>query len=219
MITAYPLSWPDGWPRTPVQQRKRAKFSRSERKYSSAPGGGSWVTHKQLSVADATERVLQELDRLGVAVGNEIMSTNLLLRLDGYPRSNQAEPSDPGVAVYWQGRGESDRKVMAIDLYDRVADNLAAIAATLEAMRSIERHGGAQILDRAFQGFLALPAPGTTSLGWRDVLGVGTEETSLAAARRAFRARAKQCHPDFGGRHDDMVNLNIAMKQAEEALS
>ena len=38
---------------------------------------------------------------------------------------------------------------MAIDAYTRTADNLAAVAATLEAMRAIERHGGAQILERA----------------------------------------------------------------------
>lgn len=27
-INAYPLSWPEGWPRTPAPQRKVARFSR-----------------------------------------------------------------------------------------------------------------------------------------------------------------------------------------------
>ena len=77
--------------------------------------------------------------------GDSIISTNLKLRLDGLPRSDQKEPDDPGVAVYWQ-RLSKPKKVMAIDLYDRIADNLAAIGATLNAMRAIERHGGALIL-------------------------------------------------------------------------
>jgi len=53
---------------------------------------------------------------------------------------------------------------MAIDIYDTVAGNLAAVAATLDAMRAIERHGGAQILKRAFQGFKALPSSTATAL-------------------------------------------------------
>lgn len=62
--------------------------------------------------------------------------------IDGFPRSGQSEPSDGGVAVYWlTSTGET--KCIAIDRYDRVADNLAAVAATLDAMRAIERHGGA----------------------------------------------------------------------------
>ncbi|KVD37855.1 hypothetical protein WJ41_22830 [Burkholderia ubonensis] len=62
-----------------------------------------------------------------------------------------------GVAVYWETRAGA-RRVMAIDQYTRVADNLAAVAATLDAMRAIERHGGARILERAFTGFAALAA-------------------------------------------------------------
>lgn len=153
-ISAYPLHWPAGWPR--AKSRKRAKFGIGERVYSQ--NGGSWISKKNLTIAEATKRVLTELRALGVRDGSAIVSANLELRNDGLPRSGQREPADPGVAVYWQRKGEP-QKVMAIDLYDRVADNLAAVAATLSAMRAIERHGGAQILERAFTGFDALPAP------------------------------------------------------------
>ncbi len=182
-VSAYPLVWPAGWPRN--ETRKRARFSTGERDYRS-----SYITHKQLSIATATKRVLAELTRLDVEDGNAIVSTNLQLRLDGLPRSTQGEPTDPGAAVYWQ-RGGGAMRVMAIDLYDRVADNLAAIAATLSAMRAIERHGGARILERAFTGFNALPPPRSC---W-DVLGLrpGADRHDIEAA---FRTLAKRYHPD-----------------------
>jgi len=170
-IDAYPLTWPEGWKRTPPARRVRAKFSKGERQYSSAPGGGSRFTHRDITIADGVRRVLAELDRLGVAAGDSIISTNVRVRLDGLPYSTSSEPDDPGAAVYWRRRKEASPRCMAIDRYDRVADNLAAIAATLNAMRAIERHGGAVILERAFTGFTALPPPGKTAArGWRDVL-------------------------------------------------
>lgn len=92
MTTAYPLSWPSGWPRSST--RKRARFSTGERDYRS-----SYITHKQLSIAEAIKRVLFELTRLGVEDEDAIVSTNLQLRLDGLPRSSQSEPDDPGAAV------------------------------------------------------------------------------------------------------------------------
>jgi hypothetical protein len=85
---------------------------------------------------------------------------------------------------------------MAIDLYDRVADNLAAIAATLNAMRAIERHGGAQILERAFTGFDALPAPDA-----RDpfaLLGLRPGATPEVIQAK-FRELARSRHPDTPG--------------------
>ena len=80
--------------------------------------------------------VLAELARLGIGEQDTVISTNVPTRLDGLPRSGAREPFDPGVAVYWQERSGA-RRVMAIDRYTTVADNLAAVAATLEAMRAI----------------------------------------------------------------------------------
>ena len=100
MTQAYPLAWPQGWPR--ARQRKRAKFGKGERQYYS--NGSSWMNKRELTISDATQRVLSELQTLGVPHGEAVISTNLELRLDGLPRSGQAEPSDPGVAVYWRRR-------------------------------------------------------------------------------------------------------------------
>ena len=199
-MQAYPLSWPSGWPRTTAGKRTRAKFSKGERQYSSTPDGSHWTRQKDITVADGTTRVLDSLRKFGVLEGDAIISTNLKRRLDGLPRSGQAAPDDPGVAVYWQRIGETGHKVMAIDQYDRVEHNLAAIAATLEAMRAIERHGGAQILDRAFTGFAALPAPGNTARrAWRDVLGIPDTDKRLTSAEASYKRLRSQYHPDKNG--------------------
>lgn len=187
-IQSYPLQWPPGWRRTEGYRRKAASFS----KYGN-----------RLSVIDGVERVLEELERLRIGRNDVVISTNVRTRLDGLPRSDQAEPSDPGAAVYWR-KGKLTRS-MAIDRYHRVADNLAAIAATLEAMRAIERHGGAEILDRAFTGFVALPAPEQPF----QVLGVGANATRVEVDE-AYRRLAAKHHPDKGGTDAEMARINAA---------
>jgi hypothetical protein len=200
---AYPLFWPQGWRRTPAHERKRAKFSRSERQYSSEPGGSSWTRKKDLTIADGTERVLHVLNQMGYNK-SVVISSNLMLRNDGLPRSGQREPDDPGVAVFW-GNGNSARCI-AVDQYERVADNLAAIAATLEAMRAIERHGGAAILERAFTGFTALPAP---EQPWQT-LGLDTSNPTPDQVDDAYRRLAMKHHPDRGGDASEMARINAA---------
>jgi len=213
-ITAYPLTWPTGWKRTDPSQREHARFGKKVTR-----SGSNWARHEELTVAEATARVLAELQRMGLGRDDVVISTNLVLRMDGLPRSDQKAPSDPGAAVYWQDRA-GGRKVMAIDRYHRVADNLAAVAATLDAMRAIERHGGAAILDRAFTGFTALPAPGAAAAPrhWRDVLCVGTAHLSAQQLKDVFRRCASAAHPDKGGSDADMAAVNAAYEQAKAEL-
>lgn len=203
-IERYPLTWPAGWKRTAPIQQIRAQFYRAERtEYGHRPGG-------RLSVADALTRIANELRRLGVTEDEVIVSTNLRLRIDGLPRGDQAEPDDTGAAVYWlpPGAAPTDaQKCMAIDRYDRVADNLGAIAATLEALRAIERHGGGAILERAFQGFTALPER-AGGRGWRDVLKFSAQAAvNREMIKDSFRILAKQLAPDHGGNRDDYEEL------------
>ena len=197
--TRYPLQWPEGWKRTQSYQRKAATFSRQG---------------KALTVFDGVQRVLDELQRLGVHQDDVIVSTNLQTRLDGLPRSNQARPGDPGVCVYWKP-AKSPMRCMAVDRYDEVQDNLAAVAATLEAMRSIERHGGAAILDRAFTGFAALPAPAGGKRDWWTVLELPST-ASQAEIRDAFNRLAREHHPDRGGTDERMAEI---IRARDEALS
>jgi hypothetical protein len=132
------------------------------------------------------------------------------------PRAGQREPDDPGAAVYWRKRNQ-EMRAMAIDRYDRVADNLAAIGATLEAMRAIERHGGAEILDRTFRGFKALPDKATEA--WRDVLNFGHESRITPDdVDRRFAELVKKHHPDMGGDAAEFQRIVEARNQARKEL-
>jgi hypothetical protein len=86
---------------------------------------------------------------------------------------------------------------------------LAAIAATLDAMRAIERHGGAAILDRAFTGFTALPSP---EQPWQT-LGLDTSRPTKDQVEDAYRRLAMRHHPDRGGDASEMARINRARDQ------
>lgn len=205
-INAYPLTWPTGWKRTAQGQHKQARFSKARERTSTG-----WRSTRELTLNEALQRLLDELERMGIHRDDVVISTNVPVRLDGLPRSGAAEPADSGAAVYWVERGDQPR-VMAIDIYDRVADNIAALAATLDAMRSIERHGGAAVLERAFTGFVALPAPGARR-PWYVVLGVNNPATP-DEIRTAWRTLANKYHPDKpGGSHEAMAELNAAREE------
>lgn len=193
-IPAFPLQWPAGWKRTDANQRTEARFGRASRRSYT----GTFETGRKLTINEAVDRVRAELQRMA-RTDDVVISTNLELRLDGLPRSGQSNPADPGAAVYWRDARVDGwpTRCMAIDRYDRVADNLAAIAATLEAMRAIERHGGAAILDRAFTGFSALPAP-ESGRPWHIVLGCPAH-ASTEHVRANYRRARGAFHPDRGG--------------------
>jgi hypothetical protein len=50
-----------------------------------------------------------------------------------------SEPSDSGVAVYFEVKGK--QRVFACDRWNQVRDNIRAIQKTIEALRGIERWG------------------------------------------------------------------------------
>ncbi len=200
MTQAYPLQWPQGRPRTAWDVRRRSAFK---------------DFGKPLTIAVALGRLQAEIDRLGADV--YVLSANLVLRLDGLPKSGQSEPSDPGVALYFQLGGKPH--CLPCDTYDRAADNIAAIAKHIEATRAIERYGVAS-LSEMFAGFTALPAPGAKR-SWRAVLGL--TETSYPHAPRivtadmineAYKRLAKIRHPDNGGSDEMMSELNVARADA-----
>lgn len=221
-ISAYPLHWPDGWKRTAPVARDDGRFGKREQRH-----GSSYAALVNLTVADGIKRVLTELEHLGVHRDDLVISTNMPTRLDGFPRSDAASPGDPGVTVWWRTR-KGQPRCMACDRYTRVADNLAAIAASLEAMRAIARHGSAEILDRAYTGFTALPAPEVITLGaaqrpWRDVLGLTSWERSLTTVEDAYRRLASEWHPDRhpgdqNTAHHRMAELNAARDAARREL-
>lgn len=198
-LSNYPLSWPDGWARTPNYNRKYGHFKRERR---------------DPSVMEGVRRILDQLSMMGISKDNVLISTNVATRLDGMPRSDQRAPTDPGVAVYWRKGQNAEMQCMAVDVYIDVADNLCAVAAVLEAMRAIERHGGKQVQERSFRGFKALPAK-TGHRPWREVMEWGHSGTpTVDLINFAFRILARKRHPDLGGTEGEMAELNQARADA-----
>jgi hypothetical protein len=207
--TAYPLSWPNGWP--------RAKFRHAAPFHSMVHGtpstGSNYVPRykRELSIDEATTELLNELRRLGAAA--VVISTNVELRQDGLPYSNRRAPDDPGAAVFFTLKGKP--VVLACDKWKRVADNIYAIAKHIEALRGQDRWGVGTI-EQAFSGYLRLPAPGETSNGtWYSVLGVKHDAT-FEQAKAAYLEKAKRAHPDMGGTNEAMHTLNAAWDQARQ---
>lgn len=227
MIEAYPLAWPVGWPRTPEAERARARFNRKEYETHRYTDGSTstWTRNKQVTVAEGIRRVLSELAKMDVSRDGIVISTNVRTRNDGLPYSSAREPDDIGAAAYWHS--VDGPQCMAIDIYDRLADNLAAIAASIAALRAIERHGGAQILRRAFQGFKALPAQVAPTLSARDaaaeIAAMGNVAdssddvlSSREDARRAIRSARFCAHPDRrNGEHDWWGRVEAAREVLE----
>lgn len=195
MTQAYPLQWPEGWARTPSHQRSE------NRRFST-------------TFIKARSQLFAELDRLGAS--NAVVSSWLPLRNDGLPRADAARSRlpDPGVAVYFTYRGK--QMVMARDVYNSVHDNLRSIGLAIEHLRGLDRHGGATMMERAFEGFAALPPPGAKG-DWRMAL--GSSVATLAEAEARYRELAKLRHPDApGGSHDKMSELNAAILAARNQL-
>lgn len=197
---AYPLSWPRGRPRTPPHLRKRATFSHKD-------WSGGWQKTREVTIAIARERLQRELDLLGAE--REILSTNVELRLDGQPRSDRRVTEDPGVALYFRLDGRDT--ALACDRWDRVADNIVAIAKHIEALRGMDRWGvGSR--EQAFAGYQALPAPEQ----WWDVLGL-PRTASRDEIDAAWRAKMRAAHPDHGGTIAAAARLNWARDEGRKA--
>lgn len=198
-VNAYPLTWPGGWPRSVTRSRARFNTTRE--------GRGAL----QLSIAQAASRLSRELDLFDFPDSHRVLSTNLTLRRDGHPRSDQRPPDDPGVALYFRMDGESYS--LACDRWDRVADNIAAIAAHLGAMRGQDRWGVGNPR-QAFAGYKALPAPASVK-PWFEVLEI-PENAESPLREAAFRRLAKIHHPDVpgGGSIAAMQEINRAWEEA-----
>lgn len=198
----HPLHWPTGW--------KRCKH----------PRGSQFA--KTATIAVATDEVLHELEMLGAT--SAVISTNVAVRLDGLPRSDQKAPEDSGVAVYYDmriGREVSTPFVLACDKWNKVAHNLRAVAHHIRALRGMDRWGVGSV-EKAFAGYKALPEAKPRPSCWK-VLGMGgppaAADRVIAALeiRAAYKARCVGAHPDSpNGSHEAFVVLGAAKTEALE---
>ncbi|WP_210482699.1 J domain-containing protein [Microvirga antarctica] len=157
MTTAYPLSWPPGFPR--AQRRESGQFRTT---LSSALGN--------------VEKSLAAFGRdSGKPVSSIVLSSNVALGVQ--------RPADPGIAAWfvWDGI----QVCIPVDRYATPEANLQAIHHVVEARRVELRHGTLALVRATFEGFKALPAPAGEH--WSDILAVKTTASASdiqAAYRR-----------------------------------
>jgi hypothetical protein len=207
--TRYPLSWPSGWAR--ASTRQHSKFAKKERRYYGDGNSGSYLTSKSLSVGDGLDRLTGELGRLGAQ--QIIISSNLKLRQDGLPMSQQAAMlNDPGIAVYFKLKGKP--RVLACDKWWSAAENMAAIAGHIEAIRAVDRYG-VGTLEQAFAGYAALPAQAAS---WFITLEFDAPPKSWDVVETRYLELVKKHHPDRGGNPETMAKINAARDTARKEL-
>jgi hypothetical protein len=190
--SAFPLSWPHGFPRSKVREK------------------GSFKT----TLAGALGNVQDSLRRFAADSGKKldglVISSNVTLGV--------ARPEDPAVAVWftWDGL----QVCIPVDRYLTVEANLQAIHHILEARRVELRHGTLALVRASFTGFKALPAP-SGHRPWREVLQFPdlARQYSEAEIRAQHRKLASNFHPDReGGDGAKMAELNAARGEALKEL-
>jgi hypothetical protein len=194
MTTAYPLAWPDGWPRTPEGKRRiNSPF--------------------QTTFEKARRDLIEEL-RMMKSDRGAVISTNLQIRADGFPYSDSSRRfiNDPGVAIYFTRNGR--QLVLARDAFGTVHDNLRSVGLAIQYLRGLERHGGAPMMERAFEGFAQLShaGPSTEPTCW-EILDLRPNVARETIMDR-FRALAKDAHPDLGGTVEAFARLKRARDEA-----
>lgn len=182
--TAFPLSWPAGFPRSKTREK------------------GSFKT----TLAGALGNVQDSLRRFAADSGKKleglVISSNVTLGV--------MRPDDPGVSVWftWDGL----QVCIPVDRYNTVEANLQAIHHIIEARRVELRHGTLALVRASFTGFKALPAP--AGKHWSDILSLPRDakasDVDAAYKRLAIRYHPDR----EGGSHDKMTELNTARKEA-----
>lgn len=197
----YPLQWPVGYPRT--ERPSRSAF-------------------KNPTLGKSVINILAEINRLNNRVANSsigaidtTISSNVPLRNDGLPRADyfRSQIFDKGVAVYFKYKGKD--VVMCCDKWDTVESNLHAVYLSIEALRSVERWGVSDFLERSFTGFKALP-PGPEPRPWWKVLGMEKPPSSFETCKECYRMLVKVAHPDALGSEDQFRELNEAYQSAKK---
>lgn len=203
MTEAYPLAWPPGWPRTAPEKVRdgRDQFKR--------PSERGW--REPWTFVAARDALIAEIGRFGAT--SVVLSTNFRVNRDGNPTDDRGRPRDQGIALYFARKGKP--LVMACDRYVRAEENMRSLTLALDALRQLERHGGGYMMERAFEGFAAIPAPGKRP--WRAVLGVKADE-GLAQAEAKYRELVKRHHPDVGGDAGMFNEATAAIRQARDEL-
>ena len=186
------MDWPTGFDRTPESERTRNR-------------------QFQASIADTTEALETELDRLDpddwrAEIGNQHTKSN------GLPLHN-ANPDDPGFVLRW--RKDDEEFAVACDAYSRLRDNLRTVYLWIHETRmrnqrpvvtGEDEFAAARLPSGDEDAIATDPAP-------HEVLEVAPDADPEVVKAAAKRLKA-QTHPDAGGSEETFKRV----VKAEEAL-
>ena len=192
-MTPYPLAWPEQFPRAKTREK------------------GAFKTALPAAIKNVQDSLRLFSSDSRKPLANLVISSTVTLGV--------GRPADPGVAVWfvWDGL----QVYIPVDRYLTVEANLQAIFHIVEARRVELRHGTLALVRASFTGFIALPSPGgARKRPWREVMawpdGAQLIKETIEAA---YRACAKARHPDAGGSHEAMAELNAARDEAMKEIS
>ncbi|MGC3945321.1 MAG: hypothetical protein QM762_12545 [Chryseolinea sp.] len=201
MPQSYPLDWPMDYPRYGLH-RGRPKFQKP-------------------TLTRAVDAVYEEIRKMqgkrSININDVVISSNIPLRNDGLPRADymRSQINDVGVAVYFKHNGEP--VVLCCDQWDSVECNVSAVARTVESIRAIERHGVSDFIKRSFTGFKALPPQGKKwyqYFHWQELPSRTPEKAE--SMKTIYKSMAVRLHPDRGGDHNAMAELNHAYDEGQK---
>ncbi len=193
-ITHAPLDWPIDKPRTPYTKRKRSAF-----------GSSHYVT-MSIALSRLHEQIrITQKPKLQYAV-----TCNAPIGRRGQFVAIKNQPLDVGVAVYFELFGK-DRE-FTCDKWNRIEDNIVAIAKHINSLRGQDRWGVAS-QEQAFMGHMRLPAPIACGQHWTVTLGL-PPSASVEDIKRKARQLIMQNHPDRGGDAEKAAAINAAKAQA-----
>jgi hypothetical protein len=186
---AFPLQWPDRFPR--ARSRDRGAF--------------------KVTLSAALKNVESSLTLFAKNSGKKLegvtISSNVTL--------GASKPQDPGVAVWftWDGIGVC----VAVDRYATVEANLQAIHHIIEARRVELRHGTLALVRASFAGFIALPAPKVKD--WWEVLEVPRESSMERVQATYRMLAAIHHPDKDGGSEAKMAEINAAWERAKKEIA
>lgn len=185
----FPLDWPTDQARTPKPEPLR-------------PAGA------KDTLTSASVRIERALNLTGFA--DVVLSTNVPIGREGHYVSETARDGATAAALAFTFKGRPYH--VGQDYWGQVSDNAWSLALMCEGLRQTVRHAGDALFERMIAGLAALPAPGSTTMPARAphlVLGVAPD-APRAVVEAAYRALAREAHPDRGGSPARMAELTAA---------
>ena len=188
------VDWPSGFERTPERDRSPNRSF-------------------EVSLHDAIEDLADEMGRLDADEWRLSTALDHQSQNPNYPYANQPEPDDPGVALRWTMDG--GQFAVGCDAHTRVRDNLRTIGLYIREKRKMETRP-VETGESEFANARLPPADqedvvvaGADSEPAHEVLEVDADAAD-DVVEAAFRAKAKNVHPDQGGSRAEWQRLQEA---------